>query len=438
MLTLFANQLLQEISDNNLIFSAKSSTQPNGDQVKNLVMQDIISTAMTLNQADNLSACDASLKQTLSHYAINGYRINFKGIAGCSIKSIRILAFNGFNSQTRMLMMRAPLNYYLSMTRADGKKCRMVVKDDSQLSVPNLITEFLKECPTDRLEVVVPKTLRMHSQPLPSGQWAEMYHDNDGAVTKYYQNVNDPILIPEVEKALKERHFREKPLILELGGGRGRVAEQILALSLIKKLGCQYVLVEPCADEIHIAKKLLHESCHKLGIENMVDIITIHAKASPKVLSNFYGKADLVISSGGPLNDQIVSLEEASQTAEQAFRCLVPSGRLLSVGLTFNLLSKKDYERYGFEVTNMSSRVTSDDFFDLNKGLAEKRQKTELLQLYSMRKPQKKSLLSTEWALTDIPTERSELPSGMSQQIMTEGVKILSQHLPPLKKINFY
>ena len=397
MISKAALQLLLLAKQANIPVSTSEATEEH-----KIDMQDIITTATHLRASDNIAACSSVTKQTIIPSAKAAYRINLNYLSDGLIKSLRIIQFQGFNSESRLLMMQAPLNYYVSITTGDNEKLKFTIKDEAKLTPSHLVTYLIENCPTQFIEVVIPKRLRCQSSPLSSEKWATMYRHNS-AVTRYYSEVNDPLLLKSVSKAL--RFQPEVPVILDVGGGRGRVAKQVLQLPTIQATGCHYILLEPSSSEIRVARKALRQLVEES--KSSIQITYINDIASTEVLDGFQEKVNLIISSGGPLNEQIVELGEAKTIANDLSACLAENGILISSGLTYNLLNRKDLESLGLRVSNTTVRETSQALFTFDKGMVKQftqEPKTELLQLYVARKPK--------------------------QNLLQEGLQVLAESLP--------
>lgn len=381
-----------------------------------LEMSEIMQTASAIRSASNVSVCNSSMKRSIMHSARAAYRLHLGNLPHSNISSIRVYEFESFNPRAVMLMMKADLNYYISISMKNGLKAKFIIKNKSELANPDLINNLIASISESCLEVVVPKSFRRLSRPLQSSSWATMYSSGPSDVTQYYIDINDPIMMNAIRQCgLLQNSIT--PLILDVGAGRGRLAEQVLTFLTENNIACHYVLLEPSLTELTRARERLTKLFS--GSQSLHQISYVNGLACTDTLSSYRGRANLILSSGGPLNDQIVDLNTARSVAALLFESLAADGMLISTGLTFNLLTAKAFRALGFSVDRMVSRHTSESKSSSSDSSDQNSQQNEILQCYVLSKP----LVSL------IPSERDELPAGLSQAAMDEGIRALDRAL---------
>jgi len=392
-LTTSASNLIDELVElarlNNIPFSTVSDEKESSDSP--LEMSEIIKAASDITSSHNLQACNSSLKRAILPSVQLAYCLYLDKRYSSNISKIRIYEFDGFNPKAIMQMMKADLNYYIVISMTNGQKIRFIIKDKKALPKPNLITNILDCIPEHCLEVVLPKSVRKSSTPLAASTWTTMY-STPSEVTMYYSKINDPIML----KAIQSCDFTQEnmPVILDIGAGCGRLAEKILTWLSSNNIVCHYVLIEPTQSELLLAQKKFADSPHQ--------ITYVNGLACESTLRDYKGLANLIITSGGPLNDQIVDLDTAHSVANLLFGCLKHEGKLISTGLTYNLLNAKTFKALGFNVHQMVSRNTHENI-SMSEQDATSEQQNEWLQCYVLSKPPLTSFQNL--------CERDELPA---------------------------
>ena len=152
----------------------------------------------------------------------------------------------------------------------------------------------------------------------------------------YYDRINDPLVVEaftsEVLAFSPELKEGDVLRIAEVGAGKGRLAEKLIKLMENLSIPYHYTFIEPSTSQLRIAERALtryrqnihfiNTSMDKLGIEN---------------------KMHCVISSGGPLNNEVVTRAEAIPNARTLQQMLLPTGTLIATGHTVILVKAKHF-----------------------------------------------------------------------------------------------
>ena len=152
----------------------------------------------------------------------------------------------------------------------------------------------------------------------------------------YYDRINDPLIIEaftgEVLAFIPELKEGEVLKIAEVGAGKGRLAEKLIKLMENLGIPYHYTFIEPSALQMRIAQRVLTEYCHKIRfINTSIDKLKIE------------DKVHCVISSGGPLNNEVVTRAEAIPNAGKIQAMLLPKGTLIATGHTVLLVKAKHF-----------------------------------------------------------------------------------------------
>ena len=171
--------------------------------------------------------------------------------------------------------------------------------------------------------------------PNPSTYWDCDWDNNDGAGL-YYNKISDPHIIDafscEVLSNIPEVKI-DKPLrILDIGAGKGRLAYKLIQLLEGLSIPYHYIFVEPSLKQISIAAANLAKYKNNISFVNT----TIGAL-------EIVDKVHCVVSSGGPLNLDIVTREQAIENAKKMQQMLLPDGILIASGQTALLVKRKHF-----------------------------------------------------------------------------------------------
>ena len=229
-----------------------------------------------------------------------------------------------------------------------------IVKNVWLLSSTFNKTEFYSKIPDDKVEGF-------------SDEWDEYWSEFNEIeeVIAYYDRVSD-IAIMDILKlnieSLKTLAQHEKQLVIaDLGAGNGRLAKKIIDL-ISPHIPIHYLFLEPNKVEFESAQNMLKEYAQS-------DRCQITWLNIPFEKMQLDVSAHCVISSGGPLNTQIVPTNEAAQQNLLRIRTLLVSdGLLIATGYSGIFINSHRFEKSGFNVLSSSAKVElPDDMSDYLK-----------------------------------------------------------------------
>ncbi|WP_133128525.1 hypothetical protein [Legionella nagasakiensis] len=232
--------------------------------------------------------------------------------------------------------------------------------------IDHLLDKLKKNLPLECVEEKVKRFYRLSARPHDKSFWAKDWNES-----KYTAQYSDPkgidsITVNTFNKYL-HKHCRtgDDLILVDVGGGKGRVALKLIEEARRANIELKYILIEPDVPQCREAASSLGEKAVVFAgtlqdfIATTQDITSeqydLLEKALRKIgvnINEVVGNSDLVISSGGPLNIQVVSYQIAHQNAQDFFRMIHAQGAVIATGLTMLLLSKKNLEKIGFKVEN--------------------------------------------------------------------------------------
>ncbi len=197
-------------------------------------------------------------------------------------------------------------------------------------------------------------------------------------VNNHYSNHSDPIFLVKFENHILNLSNGKSPLIiLDIGAGKGRLAEKLILLAQAKKIPLCYILLEPEESQCDIANKKMNALIEKYGNNFVcqISIINLSIKhfAETDSYRHFFGNIHGIISSGGPLNVQVAQYKEAKPNLSIYENLLCNGGVALVSGMTESCITKKGFEKHNFDVLNMSEKIEDEG-------------KEELIQFYVLEK----------------------------------------------------
>lgn len=153
-----------------------------------------------------------------------------------------------------------------------------------------------------------------------------------------YQYEIDPMICSTVQKIFLSKFWLDDPVILDVGGGRGRLAE-----SLTKLARFRYILLEKNQAELNQAKETLgaRAKVHETDILN-----------DPFPVSQ--ATVDIAIASGVLAHLVLKDKEEALIALKKVCAAVKPRGFILLTGKTSSFITAKDFIEEGFDVINTS------------------------------------------------------------------------------------
>ena len=163
----------------------------------------------------------------------------------------------------------------------------------------------------------------------------------------YYDKVNDPIVLEQFINRvlpLTKDFIVEKPIIvIDMGGGKGRLADKLIAAAVDRSIPIHYILVEPSRTQSEIALKQLskykaNKMCHIEVVQSSIEHF------NPTV------RAHCVISSGAVINMNVVTRTQAIQNTHKLASLLSGNGFLIATGQTAITIKSKHFLAAGMRV----------------------------------------------------------------------------------------
>lgn len=165
-----------------------------------------------------------------------------------------------------------------------------------------------------------------------------------------YYNDSDQMICNAVELILKQIE-NSTPVILDVGGGSGRLAEKLLVLSPMN-----YTLLEKNEVEIGKAKEILGDRAAVVPTDIVLDPFCVEP-----------GSVDIVIASGILTHTVLKDRIEALIALEKVCSSVKPGGFIILTGLSAPFITADDFTMRGFEVINKTIPLKSKQFYIARK-----------------------------------------------------------------------
>ncbi|WP_131782855.1 hypothetical protein [Legionella gresilensis] len=249
--------------------------------------------------------------------------------------------------------------FILTLTLKDGQKIHFFVKSGLENQVKLLINRL----PEDNLEVVCRKHVRLNAK-LKSSEFWSQYNWEEGVEKYYYDKISDGFMKQRFEEnVLPLAQQNQKLVIMDIGGGKGRLASKLIDVLLERRIPFKYILIEPALSQCEVATKLFQENYPEQMNQKDVEVInsTLEEFAnSNREYDEYCGKVDAIILSGGPINLEIVGYDLAEEHLEYMQPLLGEHGLIIASGYSPLHFRKKDFkEEYGLEVLGTVKRLSS-------------------------------------------------------------------------------
>ncbi|MFC7782591.1 hypothetical protein [Legionella taurinensis] len=289
--------------------------------------------------------CEYSLSLDIRAYAIKDHR-------GRDVLTIK-QSQSKFTHNQRLTLFTVE---YLDEKKV--QKTHYVAKNKHDLN--DAFRALRLQLPIQQIEEKLKRYYRLRAKPHPNSFWGKEW-----GLDKYTTPYSAPGGIDAVTVDTFRKHMTNKAsseaLVLDVGGGKGRLADKLLREAQCMGIELHYVLIEPDLSQCEAAEALLKIYPQVVVFHGTLqDFMTslddktvqdgLHqAQFDESVVK---GGVDLIISCGGPLNNQVVSYDTAYANACDYLAMLAEGGAVIATGLTSLLLSKKNLESIGFRVEN--------------------------------------------------------------------------------------
>lgn len=237
-----------------------------------------------------------------------------------------------------------------------GKKIHYIAKNKQELN--EAFRALRLKLPIEQIEEKLKRYYRLRAKPHPSSFWSKEW-----ALDKYCLPYSAPggidtVTVDTFRSYMTDRALSEA-VVLDVGGGKGRLANKIVLEATRMGIDLKYILIEPDLSQCEDAWSLLKSYSQVQVFHGTLQdfMARPHDKElqepfgeCPVEDQSLKGRVDLIISCGGPLNNQVVSYDTAYTNACDYLTMLSLGGAVIATGLTSLLLSKKNLESIGFQV----------------------------------------------------------------------------------------
>ncbi|MGQ3890337.1 hypothetical protein ACQUW5_15165 [Legionella sp. CNM-1927-20] len=237
----------------------------------------------------------------------------------------------------------------------DGQKLHFLVKGGFDDQIKQLINKL----PEENLEVVSKKCKRTSKQPKSPQFWAEDWEEETVAKS-HYDKISDDFMKQRFEdNVLPLAKGKEKLIIMDIGGGKGRLASKLIDILIKHQVPFKYILIEPASSQCETATKQFQERYPEKMHSGDIEVInlTLADFSTSEEYANYCGEVDAIILSGGPINEEIVWMNEAQENFSRIQPLLSENGLIIAAGLSPLHFTRKDFtEKYGLEVVGTVKR----------------------------------------------------------------------------------
>lgn len=297
------------------------------------------------------------------------------------------------------------------------------------------LQELIDNIPsTELVERITKKAARGKKKILDSTFWDSGWEKNS-THNIYYTKINDPLIKKTFETEFLNKIPDEPNLsrsktgyvVCDVGGGTGRLGLHLISAALDKGINLNYILIEPSREEYVTAVQNIKDFFSENGSEENIENIYVHLfhgtlQEFYEKNINYYGQVNCVISSGGPLNEQIVTMPMAKENLTFMTNLLAPQGTLIASGLSLLLLKNRDFAEAGLTVLKTAEKIKPSDLSSMSL----EQQYLKFRPCYVSRKPPfaiEKILWNTE-------------PQGTMQIISSQNEQLREMEQPREKQMN--
>lgn len=259
--------------------------------------------------------------------------------------------------------------YLLTFQFKNNEKRHFFCKD---AALESSIDVLLDNLPEEHLELISKKQFRTKEVPYLRDFWKTNWETSE--VKTYYETSDTFIKDKFVTNILPLAHEYECLTIMDVGGGKGRLAEKLINLLIDEKTPFKYLLIEPDVSQWEIARERL-----TLYADSGVEVInaSVNDFSTLEQYREYTKKVNGIILSGGPINEKIVKMEDAEKNLVQLLPLLADNGIIIATGLTPVFFTKKDFtNKYNLVVLSTVKRTSERSFGSEN-----------LFQYYVIKKP---------------------------------------------------
>ncbi|KTC99166.1 class I SAM-dependent methyltransferase [Legionella erythra] len=283
--------------------------------------------------------CEYSLSLDISAYAIQDH-------CGRGVLTLK-LSQTKFTHNQRLTILTVEC-----LDGKQGQKIHYIAKNKQELN--EAFRALRLQLPIKQIEEKLRRYYRLRAKPHPSSFWGKEWGLDKYCLPYSAPGGIDTVTVDTFRSYMTDRALSEA-VVLDVGGGKGRLAAKIVLEAARMGIDLKYILIEPDLSQCEAAWSLL-KSCSQVRVFHGT-LQDFMSRPEDKALEeglvenqSLKGRVDLIISCGGPLNNQVVSYETAYTNACDYLTMLSFGGAVIATGLTSLLLSKKNLESIGFQV----------------------------------------------------------------------------------------
>ena len=240
--------------------------------------------------------------------------------------------------------LRSLPDFVITMINKNNERRQFFIKDKKIVNLINNIKDLSIELGIAEYTITKYNIENLNKEVYPIFAW-DFNWDDHNTYGLWYNKVNDPMLIECFQQTVMPILKKSEDgavTILDVGGGKGRLAKKLIEEVVKFNISVNYILLEP-SNQIEIARKNLkaledNEKCKISFIKSLLKDIDKGIKAH------------CVISSGGPLNINVVSREQALSHLNIIKKTLLPQGVLIATGQTPLVVKAKHFNKVGLDV----------------------------------------------------------------------------------------
>lgn len=255
-------------------------------------------------------------------------------------------------------------SFLISLKFKNLNKFYFYVKEDKENIIENCLNRIIDILPPIHIERKSRKHIRKFLRPLEMSYWGkketEKEWDQYKSAHRYYKYIAHPLITELFEKHVVTMQSQENHLfILDVGGGKAKLASKLIQLSQSLSIPIHYFLLEPDPYQAEIAADVFSRLETKFKNKALFSTEVICSDLKDFYLKNkkLKNKLHCIISSGGPLSEQVTSYQQAKDHVLIMRDLLIPGGKIIALGFTQLLISKKKFIHSKLTVLNTIKKL---------------------------------------------------------------------------------
>jgi len=271
------------------------------------------------------------------------------------ICSIHIAKYHPELDQIKMIDFKPNTNLFALAITLIYKNNQREYYLINNLNIVKSLTELkITACQLELTEFSIVSGMIKHIDKTENSTAPKQYWDKNWDDPKnhglYYDEINDPIVIDAYQKHVLSslKKINDEIVILDLGAGKGRLAKKIITETLKAGLKIHYLFLEPSNMQLQQANKFLKD----FEKTDNSKITYFPIKIDDLKLTH---QVDCIISSGGPLNMDIVKQQQAIENVSKIESWLCPNGIFIGTGQTALVVKAKHFNKCGLELLSYAT-----------------------------------------------------------------------------------